>query len=1078
MKKILNLKYIPIVVLIFLLISSFFLIVNASQGFYTANTNWKNLYEKMSEDKTDTYPYNSSTATITSVSLDVLYGTTRWSLVQYYGEVPDEQTRKTSGDVLDEYNGIYAYDLTTTYEPDSNSSPRKNDAGQEYKNPKFGATTQPTAKDFWGFEESDTTICDPDKDHNYSLTELEQANSTDRQGVKSLRLYALQNVHAAFNWLYIVGVAFGYVATIFIKLILMVKNISMDTVLNLLGLKKLSETITSALVYDSKTGKWSVFLTIMIVLFIIALVGYAIKWVKGSQKTQGLWNIVIYFLVGLLIIGMAITNRTETLGQSFANITSKLLYAVSGELSGAGTVGNVFVTDITDNENENEIIQLQEMTLLNRAYMNIQIGMQFDVTDIDTLDVTTLGDTDYSLAEKYLGHLDGNSFKDDFGGNLGYYFWFANSSAKNKTKYNATYPELSTATTEAKTSSMITYLQVLYNKAIDDGDTDRQETIRKLILGFSNPSGARGFLNLLVFSIDVVILGIVLFLYGLKVVTAKLELFVALLGIPVAGPFILSSNEKLIKTAKVILGMIVVSMMHITVWSVIFDVILYVFSSIIQPNLLSELVALFFILLLLKLLPIINEKVMQLLNTAERSISPALSDAKRSIKAATHRLSGDAMRKAPAGSLRAKTAAIINNSTGSATGRKSTRRILQEQNQIRHDADEKDKQEQRKLAENEVQNALDNIEGEKNYINGQINEAEAKQHRMENIYGTDENGNKCVVGRQEVYENLNGSQLAMKKKMDELNAEIDALKNSNKYKNLNEKKLNGTLSTAEAQELTKCKTDLLKLQNEMKNQKRTLDNNIRVNAANKITGGSATNEAEIQQDVAKMAQSKYKNSLESALNEVIARSVEDANKPKDNLVQKIGKNVAAQATTDSVNREAIQSYTTASYQLNELHNGEEVSSKKDVDMATQKISNTIADSVDKGKLGTVKDNINQSTDDAYESIKTSLKGAANAVTPAFTKKQKDKKASKQSTIDRQKEANRSTTQKHKDERRQKKEDTSGAFGKDQVTQLNDLLNKHSGDIKSSINNSKKQNMGSKKSKASAYSNSFNDTSTF
>lgn len=1077
MKKILNLKYIPIVVLIFLLISSFFLIVNASQGFYTANTNWKNLYEKMSEDETDTYPYNSSTATINSVSLDVLYGTTRWSLVQYYGEVPDEQTRKTSGDVLDEYNGIYAYDLTTTYEPDSNSSPRKNDAKQEYKNPKFGATTQPTAKDFWGFEESDTTICTPNDDHNYALTDLEQANSQD--GVKSLRLYALQNVHAAFNWLYIVGVAFGYVATIFIKLILMVKNISMDTVLNLLGLKKLSETITSALVYDSKTGKWSVFLTIMIVLFIIALVGYAIKWVKGSQKTQGIWNIIIYFLVGLLIIGMAITNRTETLGQSFANITSKLLYAVSGDLSGAGTVGNVFVTDITDNENENEIIQLQEMTLLNRAYMNIQIGMQFDVTDIDTLDVTELGDTDYSLAEKYLGHLGtGTSFKDDFGGNLGYYFWFANSSAKEKTKDNTSYPELSTASTEAKTSSMITYLQVLYNKAIDDGNTDRQEAIRKLILGFSNPSGARGFLNLLVFSIDVVILGIVLFLYGLKVVTAKLELFVALLGIPVAGPFILSSNEKLIKTAKVILGMIVVSMMHITVWSVIFDVILYLFSNIIQPNLLSELVALFFILLLLKLLPIINEKVMQLLNTAERSISPALTDAKRSIKAATHRLSGDAMRKAPAGSLRAKTAAIINNSTGSATGRKSTRRILQEQNQIRHDADEKDKQEQRKLAENEVQNALDNIEGEKNYINGQINEAEAKQHRMENIYGTDENGNKCVVGRQEVYENLNGSQLAMKKKMDELNAEIDALKNSNKYKNLNEKKLNGTLSTAEAQELTKCKTDLLKLQNEMKNQKRTLDNNIRVNAANKITGGSATNEAEIQQDVAKMAQSKYKNSLESALNEVIARSVEDANKPKDNLVQKIGKNVAAQATTDQVNREAIQSYTTASYQLNELHNGEEVSSKKDVDMATQKISNTIADSVDKGKLGTVKDNINQSTDDAYESIKTSLKGAANAVTPAFTKKQKDKKASKQSTIDRQKEANRSTTQKHKDERRQKKEDTSGAFGKDQVTQLNDLLNKHSGDIKSSINNSKKQNMGSKKSKASAYSNSFNDTSTF
>ena len=59
--------------------------VSASQGFSSHTSAWYNVNAGMDNRKADTYPYNSETANVTAVSMDIAYGTTR-GLVQYYGE--------------------------------------------------------------------------------------------------------------------------------------------------------------------------------------------------------------------------------------------------------------------------------------------------------------------------------------------------------------------------------------------------------------------------------------------------------------------------------------------------------------------------------------------------------------------------------------------------------------------------------------------------------------------------------------------------------------------------------------------------------------------------------------------------------------------------------------------------------------------------------------------------------------------------------------------------------------------------------------------------------------------------------
>ena len=423
----------------------------------------------------------------------------------------------------------------------------------------------------------------------------------------------------------------------------MAKNIDMLMIMDVLNLEELAKSLTTNFIYNEETSTISPFVGFCIIMYIFALVAFVIRYVKGAEKTNGIVNIIITGAVAVLIIGMCISNRIYTLGSVVSDLANGMLYAVAGSLSEDGG-GYAFTTKIDDDPNANKIIQLQEMSLVNKSFIKLQLCVQFGVSDASELDITALGDdANGTIASSTLVGLDGNSMKDDFNSNLGYYFWFANSSAKNKTTYNNVYPTTNTVASENKLNSMITYLQKLYNKAVAEGDTAKQNSIKHIILSFSNNQGGAGMLSMILFSIILVILMACLFRYALNVIIGKLELFISLLGLAIAGPLMLTNNKKLVQTSKVIMGMIVVSFINITVYSIIFDLILYFISSMISTNLLQLLVTLFLVVLLFKFNPLIQEKVKQILESTERSISPALADGKRAIKSYTRQKANDAM---------------------------------------------------------------------------------------------------------------------------------------------------------------------------------------------------------------------------------------------------------------------------------------------------------------------------------------------------------------------------------------------------------------------------------------------------
>ena len=69
---------------------------------------------------------------------------------------------------------------------------------------------------------------------------------------------------------------------------------------------------------------------------------------------------------------------------------------------------------------------------------------------------SALGDPGGSNASSYLAGVNDANMHDDFNENLGYYFWFANSSASSKTSKNATYPSTDTLSVTNKLNSMVT----------------------------------------------------------------------------------------------------------------------------------------------------------------------------------------------------------------------------------------------------------------------------------------------------------------------------------------------------------------------------------------------------------------------------------------------------------------------------------------------------------------------------------------------------------------------------------------------------------------------------------------------
>lgn len=609
--------------------------VSAQQGFTRHDSAWYNLDEGMANRKGDTYPYNSDSATVNAVSLDVAYGTTR-GLIQYYGEVPYDSCY-TGDEAIDNFEGIYAQYGTGLHHCETSGYVYNGD----YNNVSGGI--HENTINFWGIapinfnssgtKTSNSTDITSDDGGKVTLVDLENVN---KDSVKSLRLYALSNSGSGSIWLSnLFYMGMNYLAKFVIwilSLIVSAKNIDTGFILEALHLDDLMEKVTSVMIWDNETSHLSIFMGAAIVLFIFGIVAFVWKYATGKDKEQSVLSMVVTALVGLLIIGACLTGRIASLGSSLSNGVTNIMSTVAEAMQGA----NCFVIDVTDSENANKIAQMREMALVNKGYIDLQICTQFGVDEVTDLNFTelnfsTLNTADASLVRDHLyGMSSGNTYL-EFDNNLGYYYWYANSGASGTKPYrNMTYPETNTVAAQQKLNSMITMLQIAYNKS--NTTQEQKDNIKGVILALAHPNGWAGMLTMLLYTAILILLMMVTWKYAINVLIGKLELFFGLLGFAFAGPMILSSKPQLVKTGRTIMGMVAVAVIEIFFYGVLFDFILFLVASLLSTNVLQLLVVLGVLLLLMKFNPYIQEKIKALLDTVERNVSPNFSKAKNTMK--------------------------------------------------------------------------------------------------------------------------------------------------------------------------------------------------------------------------------------------------------------------------------------------------------------------------------------------------------------------------------------------------------------------------------------------------------------
>ncbi len=947
-----KLKYIPIVVLVLLIITGLcysFHIANAAEGFKTVNDNWSGISNKMSEDAIETYPYDGSTdshANITSVSLDILYGTTR-KLVTYHGEIPERETTTDDGKYVDAFQGIY-YRGGTSLKKGTDVNPGK-----------------VSSKDYWGFNEDDTNILALDGDKHATKTDMENVNKDE---VISLRLYCLTNTTESSQWaenlLYLISQGAAGIASGIIKLTIAAKSIDMGTIFNLLHMQNLADLLTKNFIYDGTHTKLSAFTAFCIIMFIFALVSYTYNYIKGGNKENDLLSILGTALIGLLIIGMCLSGRIYTLGSSVSDMASKLLYVTAGTLSEDGD-GNTFTTMITDNKNENKVIQLQEMSMINKSFIKLQICTQFGVTNIDELKFSAFGDSNGAKAKAKLSGISNADLKKDFNNNLGYYFWFADSSAKSKTSLNTEYPATNTIAAKKKLNSMMTYLQVMYNNARNNNQTAKQEKIKNIALTFANPNGTKGFLTMALYVVILAVLAVCLFRYALSVMISKLELFASILGMTVAGPLMLTTNKKLANTGRNILGITLVSFINITVYSIIFDIILYVIASMISTDPISLLVTLAAVILLLKFNPIIAEKIKQLLDRAENSIAPNYSQTKRAFKGWTRTKANDMVNKYDnskriagydangnriyeqrgGNALSKLMHQGMNAVYGEGSQHESMRKINKRDNETRDRNVRQSSTQLYKAAEAQTNKTKQKMKTEASVT---ANAIEFEKKKLEQSIYEDVNGERVYNT-----ENLNKSETELYNKINISKQEADNIANSETFKKLVEEKMkideyNDKLPEGEEKKQFDKAAELAKLNMKIQARKQAAANaQTKLNSAidertsreafkangfdfDKAEGESLSDK--ISYVSTYQAQQKFNDELRDKLTAQIGAAGDAADIVSTG---KIG------ATAKEVNKDAVASQASAQMQLNDLDNGKLLSNDEEYRNEANKIAKQV-----------------------------------------------------------------------------------------------------------------------------------------
>lgn len=946
-------NFLPIAVLAIIILFTAFVSIkaaNAAVSFKKSDTNWSYITNKMGSSSTDTYPYDTTGITVNKVSLDVLYGTTR-DLVFYHGEFPYDEIYDDDDEYEDGWEGYYAEDGTS----------------KTGDNPNYGASATVSAEDYWGSNVSE-----------YGFDNVPTAEKINESEVKSLRLYAASNTITGFGmWLNKFGnlicTGLAWICVFVISLIVRAKNLSMDFIMDLLNLDDLNETMTKNFIWDGDHVKLSAFTGFCIIILIFTLASFAVRWVRGRDKTQGIWEILGTVGLGLLIIGMCLTGRISSLGSSISTMASKVMYSVAQSLSTGGD-GNAFMIDITDAERETEITQMCEMALVNKAFIDLQLCSQFNVSDVDELKFSTFGDSTGSTASSYLSGVSGASMKDDFNYNLGYYYWFANSSAIDKTSNNKTYPDTDTQAVYNKMSSMITYLQVQHNA----GDATVKKHIEEVTLGLANPGRSGRFFCLLLFAIVLAMLAVVLFKYALNVVIAKIQLFIALLGMILAGPLILTSNKKLVETGKAILGMLLVSFMEITIYSIIFDIIMYTVSAMFHPDALSLLATMGILLLLLYFNPVIAQKIKQVMERTERKISPALVDGRRAAKNWAKNKVRDGVNKYDASEkvvgYDENGNAITESRGGNALSKlmhTGSNAVFAEGNEHEgligmHTKLNKDRQKNKAESARKIrENAEAAVEERRKAMyqeaddNARAISKDAKDIENSVITGTDENGETTYDEKQ-----LSEEERRMVADRRAHQDELEELKNNGDYQQLLKDKADLDRINAKLKEEDRVKMsdeDSARLaeytqkinakKEQIKNEKKKVTEAIKERAAREAmakrgldydsaAGGSI--DEKIKNATKKESVDKHRDELEKTLKASIDAMSNEVN--NTTLQGKIGRE-----SKQTVNKTAAEAQAAAMLQLSQLQNGEDVSTASDAKEQVRDIVDKVSQHYDKDR---------------------------------------------------------------------------------------------------------------------------------
>lgn len=551
----------------------------------------------------NSYPIKYTTDDIgpefTQLGFDILLGTKR-DMVSYTGEIPLKWKDR---------EGL-------TLVPYSNYSAQSKEYWGIYSGPKGDQNID----EYWNFTEGQELAF---------VEEMagEKDGDSGSSEVTSIRMYALtksssfsilDNKFSQFSyaiWQELCGLSAGI-----LKIFIAVKNVSIAKVLEALNLDKLVKLFTKVLIQDS--GHFSIFMIIAIISFIFAIVGYAINFARGKQQKQGgaLKDILILFFCGITIVAMCIYRNPTTIGTSAANavnkITTELVYdsVAGGHDLWQSKAKKSIINDSTE-------VSYNETTLINKTLIELQILNQFGVQDIEDLDIKNFHNV------KDIGFIklnnDGERDLTNFGNNLGYYYWFANSpSPEYKGNLTNTYRNgvYNSGKVDARLEAIMSYLQKAYTKASDDGDTKTKARILNIVDHFANPNTANGAVLYFLLTIEYVLLCLVLARLVLKILLGKLLISGSVLGLPVAGPLLITTKPKCVSAGKLILMTLVTYSIQVFVLSVLFDLVLNVIGVLIAPNILNILLAMAVTIGLHAFLPNLYRQLDRLFATINQSI--------------------------------------------------------------------------------------------------------------------------------------------------------------------------------------------------------------------------------------------------------------------------------------------------------------------------------------------------------------------------------------------------------------------------------------------------------------------------